>query len=515
MISGHTLWELVERRAAATPDARFAVDESGRELSFAGYRAAAERAAAGLRARGVREGTPVSWMLPTGLDALVLAGALARLGAVQNPILPIWRERETRFALAQTGARLFCVPPVFRGFDYPAMAAALAAERPGLDMLVVDGALPDADPADLPPPPPAPASPADAPVRWVFYTSGTTSDPKGARHADAGLIAAFEGLARALDLRPDDTHGLVFPVTHIGGVGWLVAGLVAGFAHVCVVVFDPKQTVPLLARHGVTHAGAGTAFHQAYLAAQRERPGQPIFPAIRALPGGGAPKPPQLHHDLRREVGGVGIVSGYGLTECPVVAMNRVGDPDEQLAHTEGRANPDTAEIRVVRPDGAPAAPGEEGELRVRGPQLFRGYLDARLDAEALDRDGFFRTGDLGRLDARGCVVVTGRLKDVIVRTGENISAKEVEDLLYAHPKVRDVAVIGLPDPASGERACAVVACAGEPLAFQEMVEFLASKQLMRQKIPEQLEIVPEVPRNAAGKILKQQLRERFTGDGR
>ncbi len=251
-------------------------------------------------------------------------------------------------------------------------------------------------------------------------------------------------------------------------------------------------------------------FHQAYLAAQREQPGAPIFPRVRAFPGGGAPKPPQLHYDLVRELG-AGIVSGYGLTECPIVAMNRVGDDDEKLARTEGQLNPPDAEVRVMRFDGSLAAPGEEGELCVRGPQLFRGYLDARLDAAAFDADGFFRTGDLGRLDADGYLVITGRTKDVIIRKGENISAKEVEDLLYTHAKVADVAVIGLPDPALGERCCAVVATrGGDPLGFAEMVEFLSAQGLSRQKLPEQLEVVAEVPRNAAGKIQKQLLRERF-----
>ncbi len=503
------IWQLVEQRAAATPDALFAVDERDRSLTFAAYRDRALRVAAALHARGIASDTPVSWMLPTTLEALVLAGALARLGAVQNPILPIYRERETRFITKQTRARLLCVPSVFRGFDYPALAQQLASERGGgLDVLIVDGSLPEADPGALPPPPAA-AAPADAPVRWILFSSGTTSDPKGALHTDASLIASFRGLVRVLELTPEDRHAFVFPLTHVGGIGWWIAGLLAGFAHIAVAIFDPKRTVEVLARHGVTQAGAGTVFHQAYLAAQREQPGRPIFPRVRAFPGGGAPKAPQLHYDVKRELGGVGIVSGYGLTECPIVAMNSVRDPDERLANSEGRANPPELEIRVVRLDGGRAAPGEEGELRVRGPQLCRGYLDASLDAAAFDEDGFFRTGDLGRLDD-GYVVITGRTKDVIIRKGENISAKEIEDLLYTHPKVADAAVIGLPDPALGERCCAVVACKGDPLGFEEMVEFLSSKQLMRQKIPEQLEVVAEVPRNAAGKIQKQLLREQL-----
>jgi len=508
MITGSTLWQLVAARAGATPDALLAVDERDRALTFAGYRDAALRAAAGLLALGVAAETPVSWMLPTTLEALVLAGALARLGAVQNPILPIYRERETRFITRQTHARLLCVPTPFRGFDYPALAQTLRAENPDLQVLVVGDTLPNGDPARLPPAPEA-VAPQSAPVRWIFYTSGTTSDPKGARHTDAGLIASFAGFLRVLELRPDDRFAFVFPLTHIGGIGWLIGGLLSGCGHIAVAAFDPKRTIPLLARHGVTLAGAGTVFHQAYLAAQREQPDVPLFPRVRAFPGGGAPKPPQLHFDLQKELGAP-IVSGYGLTECPVIAMNHVRDSDDKLAHTEGSANPPEAEIRVVGADGAPAAPGEEGELCVRGPQLCRGYLDARLDAAAFDADGFFHTGDLGRLDADGYVVITGRTKDVIIRKGENISAKELEDLLYTHPKVADVAVIGLPDPALGERCCAVVACRGDALEFAEMAAFLAAAGISRHKHPEQLEIVAEVPRNAAGKIQKQLLRQQF-----
>jgi len=514
MIDGGTLWELVERRVAATPDALCTLDEQSRSLSFAEFEQAALRAAAGFAALGVEEGSPVTWVLPTCNDALVLTAALSRLGAVQNPVLPIYREREVGFVTRQTGARLLCVPPSFRGFDYQAMAGQLAAEQPGLEVCVVDDSLPEGDPADLPPPPQVPARPEEAPVRWVFYTSGTTSDPKGARHSDETLMATTRGMVRVLDMREDDRHGFAFPVTHIGGVGWLMGAMMAGFAQLVVPVWDPKTTVSFFALNGITVAGAGTAFHQVYLAAQRERPDEPLFPNVRIFPGGGAPKPPQIHYDIKREMGGVGVVSGYGLTECPIIAMCRTTDPDEKLAETEGPVNPPGAEMRVVKLDGSPAQAGEEGEIRARGPQLCLGYVDTSLNEAAFDEDGFFRTGDLGYLDAEGFVVITGRLKDVIIRKGENISAKEVEDLLYKHPKVADVAVIGLPDPKLGERCCAVVACepGGEALDFDEMVSFLREQKLMLQKIPEQLEI-GEVPRNPAGKLLKQRLRERY-GEG-
>ncbi len=509
-----SFWQVLERRVAETPEALFSIDEREQRLCFADYHEAALRCAAGLAGRGIAEDAAVSWMLPTWTEALVLVAALARLGVRQNPILPIYRGREVRFICTQSRARWLIVPRIFRGFDYEAMAKEVASGLPELEVIVVDpeaggDALPAGDGGALPPM--RLDSMASVPVRWLFYTSGTTADPKGALHTDATLLAAAVGMTNVLDLRPDDRVALVFPLTHIGGVGWLLAGLLSGCSQIVVPIFDPATSIDFLSRQGVTQATAGTAFHQAYLEVQRVHPNVRLFPNVRSFPGGGAPKPPQLHHDVRRELGGVGIVSGYGMTECPIVAMNRVTDPDDKLAHTEGRPNPPEMEIAIVRPDGSHSSSGEAGEVRARGPQLFRGYLDDTLNAAAFDENGFFRTGDLGYLDDDGFIVITGRLKDVIIRKGENISAKEIEDLLHQHPKVVEAAAIGLPDPASGERCCAVVVCRkGEPLAFEEMVAFLEAHDLMRQKIPEQLELVNVLPRNPTGKVLKQELRERF-----
>jgi acyl-CoA synthetase (AMP-forming)/AMP-acid ligase II len=190
--------------------------------------------------------------------------------------------------------------------------------------------------------------------------------------------------------------------------------------------------------------------------------------------------------------------------------MASTTDPDDKLADTEGRPTPGV-ELIVVGLDGRRAGPGVEGEIRLKGPQVIRGYLDPSLDADAFDEDGYFRTGDLGIVDQDGYVTITGRLKDVIIRHGENISAKEIEDLLYTHPAVADVAVIGLPDPKTGERACAVVAVKeGHSFAFDVMVAYLKGKELRLQAIPEQLVVIESVPRNPAGKILKHTLRQRF-----
>ena len=218
---------------------------------------------------------------------------------------------------------------------------------------------------------------------------------------------------------------------------------------------------------------------------------------------------------MKHELGGVGIVSGWGLTEAPILTMNTVQGTDEQLADTEGPPTPGVT-LRVVRTDGVVAEPGEEGELRAKGPQMFKGYLDSTLDADAFDDDGWLRTGDLGVLRPDQHVRITGRLKDVIIRKGESISAKEVEDLLFTHRAVADVAVIGLPDPSLGERACAVVVAAADadPPTLPELGDYLRGEGLTVQKIPEQLEIVEALPRNPAGKVLKHQLQETYGKPG-
>jgi acyl-CoA synthetase (AMP-forming)/AMP-acid ligase II len=373
--------------------------------------------------------------------------------------------------------------------------------------VVVDRDLPEGDPASLAP---APAA-TDDPVRWTFYTSGTTAEPKGARHTDRTVGASARGVDHALEMGPSDRFGLVFPFTHVGGIATLFGLLMTGAAAIIVEAFDPEPSTDVLRRHGVTLAGAGTAFWLAFLQVQRTQPGVPIFPKLRAMAGGGSPKPPTLHAEIKTEIGGIGVASGYGLTECPSLALGTVRDPDPKLAVTDGRAAPGV-EIRIAAEDGQVLAAGHVGEVRVRGPQLFKGYVDPGLDADAFDADGYLRTGDLGRLDADGYLIISGRLKDIIIRKGENISAKELEGVLYAHPKIADVAVVGLPDVERGELACAVVVLAPESggLTLDEIADWCHEHGLMTQKIPERLELVDHLPKNPAGKVLKDELRNRY-----
>lgn len=504
-----SMWELVERRAASTPDAALLLDDADRTVSCRELRDWALEVAAGLYGMGVGEGTPVTWQLPTRIETLVVSMALSRLGALQNPIIPIYRHREVGFALRQTGAEMLLVPGSWRGFDYEEMAEALAKEMPRPPrLLVAYDELPAGDPASLPP---LPGALDPAPVRWVYYTSGTTSEPKGVQHTDQTLLAGGRGLAVALEMSPQDVGSMAFPFAHIAGPDYLVTMLMQGFPAVLLEAFVPAEAVEVYRRHKVTLAGGSTAFYAAFLAEQRKAPSEPLIPTLRLLAGGGAPKPPEIFYEVQRELG-CKLAHGYGMTEIPMISQGSPGDTDDQLVHTEG-APVTGAEVRVVGLDGSEVPTGEDGEVRVRGPMVCKGYTDPGLTAEAFDDDGYFRTGDLGHLRADGHVVLTGRLKDVIIRKGENISAKEIEDLLYGHPKVADVAVVGLPDPERGERVCAVVEVApGEgALSLEEMSQHLRGAGLMVQKIPEQLEIVSELPRNETlRKVLKYKLRDTY-----
>ncbi|MFD5738213.1 class I adenylate-forming enzyme family protein [Streptomyces massasporeus] len=488
--SSRTLWELVTRRAALTPDRPLFLQDD-RTLTFEELRARAERVAAGLYGMGVRPGTVVAWQLPTRIETAVLSFALARLGAVQTPVIPFYRDREVGFALRESRAEFFAVPGTWRGFDHAEMARRLGAK--GVFEAYDD--LPEGDPSVLPPPP----SDGTA-VRWIYWTSGTTSDPKGVLHTDRSLLAGGSCLAHALRPSADDVGSIAFPYAHIGGPDYTVMLLLYGFPAVLFEQFALPEALAAYRAHGVTMAGGSTAFYSMFLAEQRMRPGEPVVPTLRLLAGGGAPKPPELYHAVVREMG-VQLTHGYGMTEVPMITMGAPDDGPELLAATEGRP-PQGMEIRIV-----------DGEVRLRGEAVCRGYLDPGQTAEAFDEDGFLRTGDLGRLTETGHLVLTGRLKDVIIRKGENISAQEIEDLLHRHPAVGDVAVIGLPDATRGELVCAVVEqpAGAEALTLTGVTAFLRTEGLSVHKLPERLEIVDALPRGETlRKVLKYKLRERY-----
>jgi cyclohexanecarboxylate-CoA ligase len=508
-------WRLIEQRADATPDRRFLTDERARELTFAQFRSVAEEVAAGLVALGVGADDVVSWQLPTSLEAAVLMAALARLGARQNPIIPMLRRAEVALITHQVGSRWLIVPGTYRGFDYTQMADEAVAFMPRehtctvLDTSTLGDTtlrLPRADASTLP----AATDPRGS-VRWYYYSSGTTAQPKGAMHTDASVMASSNAQIERLGLCEHDVFAVPFPLAHIGGVMTLTSYLRVGGGLLLIETFDPLDTPLVMAAHGTTVLGSATPFFHAFLAAQRRHGDTPLFTRFRQLQAGGAPITPELNEECRR-VFGSPIYNQWGLTEFPAATSLGIGDPEEKFANTVGRMAPG-CELKVVDLDGSAAPTGTEGELWVRGPQRLVGYVDASLDRDAFDGDGFFRTGDLGSVDGDGFVRITGRLKDIIIRNAENLSALEIENTLAEHPSVADVAVIGLPDQRTGERACAVVVLAPgvDTLSIPELAAHCISTGLAKQKIPEQLQIVTALPRNAMGKVLKQELRIRYT----
>ncbi len=508
IVLGATFWELLCRRAERTPDRLMFVDGSDRRVGFAAFRDQAERVAAGLYARGVRAGARVSWQLPTRIDTVLLSVALSRLGAVQNPIIALYREREVGSLLRQTQAELYAVVSSWRNFSYRGMAEKLRAElEQSFGILCIDEGLPDGDPAILPPAP----TDGDA-VRWHYSTSGTTSAPKVVLHSDRSLIAGGTGLAEALCPDPEngEVGSIVFPYAHIGGPDYLVMALRHGLPVLLLDQFVLPDSLEVFRRVGVTMSGGSTAHYQMLVAEQRKHPERKILPALRQLSGGGAPMPPEVYEQVQ-QVLGVEVYHGYGMTECPMITSGGVGDTPEQLANSEG-APILGCEIAIEDAEGRRLPPGVDGEVHVRGPMVAKGYLDAALSREAFRADGFFRTGDRGHLRPDGHLKLTGRSKDMIIRKGENISPGEIEDVLIKHPRVAAVAVVGLPDAERGERVCAVVEMRpGEaPLAFDELTALCRAAGLMTQKIPEQLEVVDALPRNPTMKILKHELVARF-----
>ncbi len=499
-----SLWVLVEEAARRWPDDAMLVSRQGDHCTFSQFRERAVRMAAGLAISGVRRGDVVSWTLPTWVDTIVMTAALSRLGAVQNPIIGIYRDREVRFCITQARTRHLITPGRFANFDFAEMGRRLSAER-GIGHLVVQpGAFPVGDPPTLT----QFVVPQERVTQWICYTSGTAADPKGARHADS-TVGAFAGaMAACMDVVHGDRYALVFPFPHIGGIGLLFMTLLTGCTHLLDETVDARSTVEFLAAERCTHAGTGTPFFNMYLAAQSTRT-VPLFPALKACPAGGAPTALALHERVATELGAP-VVSSWGLTEAPVVTSGRLTDSVVKLRSTEGQPLPGV-EVRVADIHGEVCPSGVVGELLVRAPQLMLGYQDPGLDHDAFDADGFYRTGDLGFVDIDGYVTISGRLKDVIIRNGENVAAREVEDLLLALPGITDTAVIGLPDERTGESVCAVVVAPGRDLDLDVVRSALTAAGLRRQALPDRLELRMSLPRGPAGKVLKRQLIDELT----
>jgi cyclohexanecarboxylate-CoA ligase len=495
--------------AAARYPHRTAVIDGGREVSFAELGAGAASLSAGLRRLGVGVGDVVSWMLPNWYEAIVVHHAIIRLGAVSNPIVPIYRQREVSFIVRQARTKVLVIPQTFRGFDYAAMASAL--DVPDLEHVVVvrgtvGGCIAFDDLLDLDPGEGAAAEAraADDPV-LLLYTSGTTADPKGVVHSHNTLDHELRSIVQLFGLHHHDTVFMPSPLTHVTGVLYGIhLPMLLGSTVVLQDTWDAAVAADLVQRHSASFTVGATPFLHG-LVAQPDPPGGSL--TIRAFACGGADVPPQLIREAteRLECCAVRV---YGSTEHPTVSACGFADDVDKRATTDGRAI-GTTELRIVDADDRALPPNTVGEILVRGPEQFLGYLTNDSPGANPVPGGWFRTGDLGSIDDDGYLSISGRKKDIIIRGGENLSVREIEDLLLEHAQVAEVAVVGMPDPVLGERVCAFVVPRGnEPPTLASLVTGLRARGVAAQKLPERLEVLDALPRTASGKVQKFILRE-------
>ena len=476
----------------------------------------ADRIAVGLSRLGVGHNDVVAMQLPNWWHFSLLYLACSRIGAVLNPLMPIFRERELSFMLKHSDAKVLVVPKRFRNFDHEAMARGLQPTLPSLKrIIVVDGGGEDDFDALLTIPewerqPDAVSilnqnRPSADDVTQLIYTSGTTGEPKGVMHSANTLMANIFPYAERLRLGKNDVILMASPMAHQTGFMYgLMMPIMLRVSAVLQDIWDPAKAANLIRQEGVTFTMASTPFLTDLTRVVSET-GSGV-PSLKTFLCAGAPIPGPLVEQARGVLGAK-IVSAWGMTENGAVTLINLEDDDLLAFTTDGCALPGV-EVKVVDDDGKTLPPEKIGRLLVRSCSNFGGYLK-RPQWNGTDADGWFDTGDLARMNANGYIRISGRSKDVIIRGGENIPVVEVEALLYKHPAVAQVAIVAYPDERLGERACAVVVPkAGRTLDLAEIVGFLKSQKLAIQYIPERLILRDAMPATPSGKIQKFRLRD-------
>ncbi|HVL43780.1 MAG TPA: cyclohexanecarboxylate-CoA ligase [Acidovorax sp.] len=476
----------------------------------------ADRIAVGLSRLGVGRGDIVACQLPNWWQFTLTYLACSRIGAVMNPLMHIFRERELSFMLQHGEAKVVIAPKVFRGFDFEQMITSLQPSLPHLKhVVVVGGSGINSFEALLSGPeweqqPDAPAilaahRPRPDDVTQLIYTSGTTGEPKGVMHSSNTVMANIIPYAERLQLGANDVVLMASPMAHQTGFMYgLIMPILLQASAVLQDVWDPAKAIALINAEKATFTMASTPF-LTDLARTVGDSGKAV-PSLRTFLCAGAPIPGPLVEQARKALGAK-IVSAWGMTENGAVTLTRLEDNDERSFNTDGCPLPGV-EIKVLDVDGKALPPGEPGKLMLRSCSNFGGYLH-RAHLNATDADDWFDTGDLARIDEHGYLRITGRSKDVIIRGGENIPVVEVESLLYRHPAVAMAAIVAYPDERLGERACAVVVPKpGHTIDLPGLVQFLKDQKIAVQYIPERLIVREVMPATPSGKIQKFKLRE-------
>lgn len=492
-------------RAAADPDFVAWIDGTGC-YTMAQAVEEAEALSAALHARGLRQGDVVAFQIPNWREAAIINLAAAMSGFVVNPIVPIYRDAEITMMLGDCRARAIFVPDIYRKVEYAAMARRVQEKLPDLAHIFTvrgDGAddfsglvsegrgvpfqRPKVDPLG---------------VKMVLYTSGTTGRPKGVLHSHVTLQHIVAKSGEHWGLKAGEATLMPSPVTHVSGyANGLEAPLICGVRSVLMEAWNAADALALIEQHSLVGTVAATPF-LVELASAARAAGTGI-PSFRFFACGGAAVPSDLIPAANAAFTNCKAFRVFGASEVPLVTF---GWPRNELlaATTDGEVV--DYDVRIVDHEDADVPAGQEGEILARGPGMMLGYADAAQTAEAITSDGYFRTGDLGVLSAGGAITITGRKKDLIIRGGENISAKEIEDVLHTHPAVKEASVVAMPHDRLGEGVCAYIILHGEADAAA-LAGHVALSGLAKQKIPERFEIVEDFPRTASGKVRKDMLR--------
>ncbi|MFF2288135.1 AMP-binding protein [Peribacillus butanolivorans] len=478
-----------------------------------------DRIALGLLNIGLEKGDVISFQLPNWNEFIILHYAVTRIGAISNPLIPIYRDREIGYMVEMAESKMIVVPDSFRGFYYPAMIERLSHKWPSLEHIYVigdevpngmksfsslleepweermDASILDEiihDPND---------------VTEIIFTSGTTGSPKGVMHTHNTLCVSTNYWIDHLHLTSDDVLFMASTFAHQTGFGYGVR-LPTHFGGTGVYqdVWNPNEFIEWIEKEKITFTSGATPFLQDMI--QMEGIETYNLNSFRVFVALGAPIPRQLVKEAAEKVR-FKILSGWGQTEDGLVTLTRLEDSAEKLTNTDGVPFPEM-ELKVVNFEGKICAPNEEGDLLARGPALFVGYLKRIDDTIAEHKDGWFITGDRAIMDEEGYIRISGRNKDIIIRGGENIPVAYVENVLYEHPDISSVQVIAVPDVRLQEKACACICVrpGKSPITMESLKKFLYEKGLAKQYWPEQLEIMDDFPRTPSGKIQKFRLRE-------
>lgn len=508
------LTEYLDRHADEQPDVPAIIAancETGDvvTVTFGELHERTARIAQGLTNLGVTKGEVVSFQLPNCWEFIAVHLACLRIGAISNPLMPIFRHRELSFMLENAGSRVFIAPTHFRGFDHGTLALRLREEITTLEhVILIDGPNDASFEKILLSQEPRAGflsgsmlDPND--VIQLLYTSGTTGKPKGVLHTSNTLIGTTQVFMERMELGDGDVVFMPSPLAHQSGFTYgMIVALLGGIPLLMQDIWDPARAAELIAAYNATYTFSSTPF-LADLAGL-EGIEKHDLSAFRLFVTSGAPIPPPLVAAARKKINAT-IVAGWGMTECGIATTTLLDE--KKVLSSDGIALPGE-EICIIDSNGKTLGPEQEGRLMMRGAALFVGYFN-QPDQYDVDDEGWFDTGDIGRMDEDNYLRICGREKDIVIRGGENIPVVEIENVIYKMPEIADAAIVAMPDPRLIERACLFATPKqGARLTLNDVTGFLAEMNVSKQFWPERFELIDDMPRTPSGKIQKFVLRE-------